>query len=83
MYVSIKCVSPALNGSSVIWCFEQSDAFQIHDKITYFNTGLSQIFFDDYVLFYQCLNSKLYTHVCKLTCTHALTHTHTHTHTSE
>ena len=39
MYVSIKCVSPALNGSSVIWCFEQSDAFQIHDKNNLFQHG--------------------------------------------
>ena len=34
-------MSPALNGSSVIRCFEGNDAIEIHDGITFdFYTGL-------------------------------------------
>ena len=37
-------VSPALNESSVIWCFKHSDAVEIHDGITFdFYIGLPHL----------------------------------------
>ena len=36
-----KCLSPALNGSSEIWCFERSDAIEISNGIIFdFYMGL-------------------------------------------
>ena len=43
-------MSPALNGSSVIWRFEGSDAIEIRDEITFdFYTGLPHIASDEIV----------------------------------
>ena len=36
-------MSPALNGSSAIWCFERSDAIEIRDGITFY-TGLPHMY---------------------------------------
>ena len=33
------CMSPAVNGSSVIWCFECSEVFKIHNGIIWFLPG--------------------------------------------
>ena len=42
--VSMKCRSPTLNKSSVIWCFDVGDALKICHKIFGFYPGLPHDF---------------------------------------
>ena len=50
-------LSPALNGSSEIRCFERSDAIEIHDGIIFnFDTGLPH-------MYHWCLCKHVYTHI--------------------
>ena len=51
MNIYEACMSTALNGSSVIWRFEGSDAIEIRNEITFnFYTGLPHVVGSHYTL---------------------------------